>query len=559
MKYIIRDCKNCNGLCDLRFLQCKKCVNSNNETDLVVFKNKLFTKHEYLKENKVKIYPFFTDVLIKPVVGDIIENYQIKDATIKIIKTKELLQPTYSINIPGLEKDYAKLNSLRKDFDDMNFKDELLKIWIKQQGILDYLLTDPNIQEININPPEFQTPFMIVHSKYDECATNIYPSIDFLNYLATYLKIQSGRPLNKAQPQMDGELFIENQRARVAAIIPPFSIDGIGYSIRKHRENPWTLPLFIKNRTVDPIFSGLLSFAITHGRTFLVAGPRGSGKTALLGSLILEILPKYRIITIEDTQELPVKYYKNLGYDLLGLKVRSALLEDGVEIPFDTGLRTSLRLGDSCLILGEIRSKEAKVLYEAMRVGAMSMTVGGTIHADSPYGVYDRVVNDLGVPKGSFKVTDLIVIVNQIKSNTGSNRVRRVLKVTEVLKDWEDKPIFQDLLVYNSKKDILEPTNILLNGKCGFIKEVIARTRGYSTYNDVLNDIFLRAWVKDTQVRILGQHKDLLEGKFNLKANLIMTKLYEKHNPLSSKENESIFKKNYEEELGKLIKTVEAI
>ena len=39
-----------------------------------------------------------------------------------------------------------------------------------------------------------------------------------------------------------------------------------------------------------------MSLAIAHGRSFIVAGPRGSGKTALLGSLILEILPKYRII-----------------------------------------------------------------------------------------------------------------------------------------------------------------------------------------------------------------------------------------------------------------------
>lgn len=142
-----------------------------------------------------------------------------------------------------------------------------------------------------------------------------------------------------------------------------------------------------------------MNLIISHGRTFLTVGPRGSGKTSLLGSLILEILQRYRIITIEDTQELPVEDYKKLGYDILPLKVRSALADSGMEMPFDKGLRTSLRLGDSALVVGEVRSVEAKVLYEAMRVGAMSNVVAGTIHADSPYGVYDRVVNDLGVPK----------------------------------------------------------------------------------------------------------------------------------------------------------------
>lgn len=553
MKYVVRDCKNCDGLCDINYPQCEACIKPTEDLNLIVYKNKLFTKHHYLLENKIKIYPFFTDVLIKPISGKVLQTYEIKDATVKLIQTKELLQPTYVINIPNLDKKFKELLSLRKEFDEMEFKTELLKIWIKKHGILDYLLTDEKIQEININPPEFNTPFTIIHSEFDECSTNIYPSIDFLNYLATYLKLESGRPLNKSQPQMDAELFVDKQRARVGAVIPPFSVNGIGYSIRKHREKPWTLPLFIQNKTLDPIFSGLMSFAITHGRTFLVAGPRGSGKTAILGSLVLEILPKYRIITIEDTQELAVNYYKNLGYDLLALKVRSALLQEGVEIPFDTGLRTSLRLGDSCLILGEIRSTEAKVLYEAMRVGAMSMTVGGTIHADNPYGVYDRVVNDLGVPKGSFKVTDLIIIVNQIKTATGSHRVRRVLSVTEVLKDWEDKPKFQDLMIYNPKKDRLEPTNELLKGKSMIINEVLSRTRGYEDYDDALHDIMLRAWAKEEQVRVLGaENKELLEGSFNLKANVIMTQLFDEYNPLKDKDSEMRFKEEYTKKLKNL-------
>jgi archaeal flagellar protein FlaI len=43
-----------------------------------------------------------------------------------------------------------------------------------------------------------------------------------------------------------------------------------------------------------------------------------------------------------------------------------------------------------------------------MRVGAAGNVVIGTIHADSAYSVWDRVVNDLGVPTTSFKATDLL-------------------------------------------------------------------------------------------------------------------------------------------------------
>ncbi len=299
----------------------------------------------------------------------------------------------------------------------------------------------------------------------------------------------------------------------------------------------------MNKKMIDPWFCGLMSFVITHGRTFLTAGPRGSGKTALLGSLLLEILPKYRLITIEDTLELPINSYKQLGYDILPLKVRSALLKEGMEMPFDLGLRTSLRLGDSCLIIGEIRSTEAKVLYESMRVGAMSNVVAGTIHGDSPYGVYDRVVNDLGVTKGSFKVTDLIIIVNQIKSPTGLSRYRRVLKVTEVLKDWEDEPKFQDLLVYNPQKDVLEPTEFLLNGKSVVIKDILTRTRGYKDYNDALKDIKLRGWAKILHTTVATEKQ--LEAEYVLKFNMFFANLYEEIKPLESEANKQEFQKRY--------------
>ena len=454
---------------------------------------------------------------------------------------------------------FSDLKKLYKDvetFKKTGKTDELyVKRWYSEYGILEHLLFDDQVLEININPPAYKTTVRIVHAKYEECISNIYPSDDFLNYLSTRLKMQTGRPLNKAQPQLDGEIKIEDQRARVAAIIDPFSLLGTAYSIRKHREDPWTLPLFMENKTLNSWFAGLMSLAIAHGRSFLTAGPRGSGKTSLLSSLILEILPKYRIITIEDTEELPVASYKKLGYDILPLKVRSALLKEGMEMPFDMGVRTSLRLGDSSLILGEIRSTEATVLYEAMRVGAMSNVVASTIHADNPYGVYDRVVNDLGVPKGSFKVTDLIIIQNLIKTPTGLSRKRRVTQVTEVLKDWEQEPKFQDLLVYNPKTDELEPTDFLINGKSVLLNTLLKNTKGYKSYGDVLEDLRLRGWAKEVHVRLAGKNKALLEAKYLAEANTLFTVLFEKLQPIENPGSKDEFKEQFMQDLDNYFKS----
>ena len=110
------------------------------------------------------------------------------------------------------------------------------------------------------------------------------------------------------------------------------------------------------------------------------------------------------------------------------------------EMPADEALRTALRLGDSALIVGEVRSLEAKALYEAMRIGALSNVVAGTIHGESAYGVFDRVVNDLGVPKTSFKATDIIPICKSLRSADGLHRFRRMTEITEVRKKWEKNP-----------------------------------------------------------------------------------------------------------------------
>ena len=534
------------------------------EYDRIRVYTKYITKEYDNEFNLISVEPFFIDVRLSEDIDPedkLVSEYVLATgAKVQIYEKQGGVGYLYRMMLPEMNIGYYDLQRLYKEVED--FKKEgitdnkIVERWYKHLGIFDHLLLDEKVQEMNINPPGYKTPLRIVHADFDSCNSNIYPSDDFLNYFMTRLRMQSGRPLNKAQPQLDTEIAIGKHRARVAAIIDPFSIYGTGFSLRKHRLKPWTLPLFVQNNTLNTLFSGFISFVTQHGRSFLVAGPRGSGKTALLGSFLLEILPKYRMITIEDTQELPIDTYKKLGYDILPLKVKSALVEEGIEMPFDKGLRTSLRLGDSCLILGEIRSTEAKVLYEAMRVGAMSNVVAGTIHADSPYGVFDRVVNDLGVTRGSFKVTDLIIIVNQIKDPTGIKRIRRVMKVTEVLKEWEDTPVFQDLFVYSPKTDQLEPTPEFLNGKCEMIKTIMNTSKGMDKYEDVLKDIGLRAWAK-AQLINLAKDPSFLEARFVVEANNIYSYRFVKDSPLKSEENEEKFKRNLANDLSKFLQEEE--
>ena len=425
-----------------------------------------------------------------------------------------------------LIRDLAGSKGIKLDYTDLN---KLAAILVRHTigfGIVEVLLQDKNLQDISLNAPIPQTPIFVMHQEYDECMTNILPSQEDADSWAAKFRMVSGRPLDEANPILDTQLEIGNLRARIAIVQQPLSCDGLAFSIRRHRESPWTLPLFIKNKMINPFAAGLLSFLVDGARTLLVAGTRSSGKTSLLGSLMLEIVPKHRIIVIEDSLELPVESLRKLDYDILRMKVRSALLKTTTEVSADDGIRTSLRLGDSCLIIGEVRSVEAKALYEAMRVGALANVVAGTIHGASPYGVFDRVVNDLGVPVTSFKATDSVIVCNPIKSPDGMHSWKRLVQLAEVRKHWTRDPMaekgFVDLMKYNIEKDEIEPTEDLINGDSEIIKDVASNVRGWAgNWDAVYDNILLRAKMKKEMTDIAKKtgDTDLLECKFNTLAN----------------------------------------
>ncbi|NIO22985.1 MAG: hypothetical protein GTN38_03075 [Candidatus Aenigmarchaeota archaeon] len=393
-------------------------------------------------------------------------------------------------------------------------------------GILEILLADEKIQDVYINSPIESQPVLVFHQDFEECRTNLIPTREDAESWATRLRIHSGRPLDEANPVLDTDVGVPGGKARFAVITRGLSPHGFGFAIRRHRDSPWTLPLFIKVKMMDPLAAGLLSFLIDGSVSILVAGGRGSGKTSVLGSLMLEILPKTRIVTIEDTLELPVDQLRDLNYNVESLKSRSVITRIESEMPADEALRTALRLGDSALILGEVRSVEAKALYEAMRIGALSNVVAGTIHGESAYGVYDRVVNDLGVPPTSFKATDIIPICKSLRSADGLHRFRRLTEITEVRKHWETNPTkeggFINLMEYSGKEDRMKPTDTLVNAESEVINRIASYVKEWSgNWDAVWENIKLRAKIKETLVKLSDQLKmpELLESGWVTRSN----------------------------------------
>ena len=92
-------------------------------------------------------------------------------------------------------------------------------------------------------------------------------------------------------------------------------------------------------------------------------------------------------------------------------------------------LRVSLRLGESAIVLGEVRGEEARTLYQSMRTGRAGSSILGTIHGDSARTVYERVVHDMGISPEAFMATDILVTLGSFRDRRTGAQSRRVSEV----------------------------------------------------------------------------------------------------------------------------------
>ncbi len=311
---------------------------------------------------------------------------------------------------------------------------ELLCRYTTGYGVLETLLQDPLIQDIYIDAPSGQTPVQVVlrsdaaKGVRQKCRTNIFVGRRDIQGFVSRVKFETGLPFSEAHPVLEADM--RRLGARVTLVGPPVSEKGVSVAIRKHSASAWTMPMLISNGSLSPLLSSFLWASVLGRRTVLLAGSRGAGKTTLLGAMMMEFPLSQRIVLIEDTPEIPVGRMQILGYDLQALRFS----EDGGEssVSAEETLRVSLRMGESAIVIGEVRGREAKVLYESMRAGSAGSAVLGTIHGNSAKGVLDRAVEDLGVTERAFSSTDLVVVIGLVRSPDGARFFRRVVQVAEV-------------------------------------------------------------------------------------------------------------------------------
>ncbi|MEM3413240.1 MAG: ATPase, T2SS/T4P/T4SS family, partial [Thermoplasmata archaeon] len=408
---------------------------------------------------------------------------------------------------------------------------QILTKYVAGLGVVETMLEDKFVQDVYIDAPASENRVHLRVGGYndprigDKCITNVTVGDEDAEALLSRFRLESGRPFSEAMPVLETD--IKEYNTRVTVIGKPLSPEGIAFALRRHSTDPWTLLKLIYLGSISPLGAGLLSFLIDGRSTILVTGSRGSGKTSLVGALMLEFPQSQRIITIEDTLELPVPEMRELGYKVQGIFVQSSLGGKG-ELTADDALKVSLRLGESAIVLGEVRGQEAKTLYEAMRAGTAGSAVLGTIHGNTPRAIYERVVFDIGIPPKSFNATDIVVVAGLTSPGGTQKQLRRITQISEVVKEEGKEGQFNDLMKYDEHSDTLLETEVFKKNSERI--KAIADSWGID-YWDAIQNIGVRAAYRAKIVEYAKSYNkpQVLTAKWVAASNNAFWQILEKH------------------------------
>jgi Flp pilus assembly CpaF family ATPase len=182
-----------------------------------------------------------------------------------------------------------------------------------------------------------------------------------------------------------------NARLAAAAYVTPRPT----VMIRVHRLAQVALSDLVARDMLDPALASFLAAAVRAGKSIVVSGPQGSGKTTLVRALCAELDPWERIGTLETERELllhrlPQRHRRQVSFEARpGSGERGPDGRPAGEIDLDELVADSLRFNLSRLIVGEVRGPEVLAMFKAMQAGAGSMS---TTHAHSARAAIERLV-----------------------------------------------------------------------------------------------------------------------------------------------------------------------
>ncbi|MEM1782376.1 MAG: type II/IV secretion system ATPase subunit, partial [Nanopusillaceae archaeon] len=314
---------------------------------------------------------------------------------------------------------------------------EILKIyyylWRDLIGLekIEPLFHDIFIEDISCDG--YDSYVFVNHSKFGILKTNIIFSKEELDGLILKIAQKTGKIISFSDPILDATLP-DGSRVN-ATYSKEITTRGPTFTIRKFKKTILTITDLIKSNMMSTEIAGYLWWAIENNANILIAGGTSSGKTTLLNVLSLFIPPRSKIISIEDTRELML-YQENW---IPTLSRKGILIGNSIygEISTYDLLKEAMRQNPNYLIVGEVRGKEAYVMFQAMASGHATLA---TIHADSLTSLIKRLEADpIKIPREYINLIDMVIFVTRAAHISPS--ARRIREIIEIGKPEKNKEI----------------------------------------------------------------------------------------------------------------------
>ena len=290
------------------------------------------------------------------------------------------------------------------------------------------MMNDPNVEDVSCDGVAI--PFYIYHRKYGSIRSNLrFDREEDLDGFVVWLAQKCGKHISVARPLLDAT--IPDGSRLQATLGKHVTKKGSSFTIRRFKENPFTPLDLLKFKTMSTDMMAYLWTAIEFGQSMLVCGGTASGKTTTLNAVLLFIPPQMKIVSIEDTRELNLpheNWIPSLTREGFGGKSAVTGKAPGEIDMFDL-LTAAMRQRPQYLMVGEVRGKEAYVVFQAMATGK---TAYSTFHAEDVQSMVHRMENDpINLPRALITALNIVLLQAQVK--VGTKMTRRVKGLTEIV------------------------------------------------------------------------------------------------------------------------------
>jgi flagellar protein FlaI len=407
--------------------------------------------------------------IIDDIKRDLEERLDIDITKLGAVETKEILINEIDISLKNLG---VEIDETKKRIIVYYIERDALGL-----GKIEALMRDPNIEDISCDGVGIYIYVYYRDPRIGSIRTNIkFDTQEELDSFIIKLAQKCNKTISIAEPLLDGTL---PDGSRVQATLgSDIARRGSNFTIRRFTKNPLTPTHMLRFKTLNSLQLAYLWLAVEHGQSILISGGTATGKTSLLNVLSLFIRPNLKVVSIEDTSEiqLPLEHWiPHVARSPLSIKGKTG------EVTLFDLLKASLRQRPDYIIVGEVRGREAFVLFQQMATGHPSLA---TIHAATIPQLIDRLITPpISLPPRLLENINIIVFLSlsRIKEET----VRRANTILEVIGVENERPVTRTIFEWNPTNDSFEKR------EPSVVLKKIARMSGLSE-DEIIEELFRR-------------------------------------------------------------------